>query len=232
MPSSSSAGRIASSGSRQNSEYSLCSAVTGWTAWARRMVLDPGLGQAEVAHLAGVDELLDGAGDVLDGDVRVDAVLVEQVDGVGAQPPQRAVDGGADVLGPAGDAGLVAVLVEGEAELGGDDDLVADRLERLADELLVVERAVDLGGVEEGDAAVDRGAQERDHLARVGGRGPNDWLMPMQPRPRAETFRPWCRGCVSALLFSWVRSGGGRRGFQGLLTVSKDLMARRSSMAA
>ena len=66
--------------------------------------------------------------------------------------------------GPAGDAGLRAVLVEGEPELGGDDDLVADRLQGLADELLVVEGAVDLGGVEEGDAAVDRGAQERDHL--------------------------------------------------------------------
>ena len=41
MPSSSRAGRISSSGSRQNSEYSLCSAVTGCTAWARRMVPTP-----------------------------------------------------------------------------------------------------------------------------------------------------------------------------------------------
>ena len=65
---------------------------------------------------------------------------------------------------PAGDAGLLAVLVEGEPELGGDDDVVAHRLQRLADQLLVVEGAVDLGGVEEGDAAVDRGAEERDHL--------------------------------------------------------------------
>ena len=41
MPSSSRAGRIWSSGSRQNSEYSLWSAVTGWTAWARRIVATP-----------------------------------------------------------------------------------------------------------------------------------------------------------------------------------------------
>ena len=101
MPSSSSAGRISSSGSRQNSEYSLCSAVTGCTAWARRIVADAGLGHPEVVDLAGLDELLDGAGDVLDRDVGVDAVLVEQVDGVGPQPTQRAVDGGADVR-PAG----------------------------------------------------------------------------------------------------------------------------------
>ena len=42
------------------------------------------LGQAEVPDLAGPDQLLDGAGDVLDRHVRVDAVLVEQVDVVGA----------------------------------------------------------------------------------------------------------------------------------------------------
>ena len=51
-----------------------------------------------------------------------------------------------------------------EAELRGDDDLVADRRERLTDDLLVDERAVHLGGVEEGDAAVDGGADERDAL--------------------------------------------------------------------
>ena len=41
IPSSSSVGRIASSGSRHQSEYSLCRAATGWTAWARRMVWTP-----------------------------------------------------------------------------------------------------------------------------------------------------------------------------------------------
>jgi hypothetical protein len=90
--------------------------------------VDAGFGHPEVADIAGVDQLLDGAGDVLDRDVRVDTVLVEQVDGVGAQATQGAIDGDADVVGPAGDTGLVAVLVEGEPELGGDDDVVADRL--------------------------------------------------------------------------------------------------------
>src|SRR4029078_11681562 len=88
IPSSSSVGRIASSGSRHQSEYSLSSAVTRWAAGARRSVrarergrrragvgapdrLDAGSGEAEV---------LDGAGDVFDRDLRVDAVLVEQVD--------------------------------------------------------------------------------------------------------------------------------------------------------
>ena len=41
IPSSSSVGRISASGSRHHSEYSLWSAVTGWTAWARRIVFAP-----------------------------------------------------------------------------------------------------------------------------------------------------------------------------------------------
>ena len=43
--------------------------------------------------------------------------------------------------------------VEVEAELRRDHDLIADRGERFADELLVRERAVDLRGVEERHAA-------------------------------------------------------------------------------
>ena len=38
MPSSRQVGRISASGSRAKTEYSVCSAVIGWTAWARRIV--------------------------------------------------------------------------------------------------------------------------------------------------------------------------------------------------
>ena len=41
MPSSSSVGRISFSGSRHHNEYSLCTAATGWMAWARRIVCAP-----------------------------------------------------------------------------------------------------------------------------------------------------------------------------------------------
>ena len=61
-----------------------------------------GLGQPEVAHLALVDELPDGAGDVLDRHVGVDPVLVEQVDrrrpAADAATPRRP---GGSSLGPA-----------------------------------------------------------------------------------------------------------------------------------
>ena len=39
-----------------------------------------GFRQAEVLDLAGLDELLDGSGDVFDGHVGIDAVLIEEVD--------------------------------------------------------------------------------------------------------------------------------------------------------
>ncbi|GAA1728738.1 hypothetical protein GCM10009809_25410 [Isoptericola hypogeus] len=120
-----------------------------------------------MAYLALRDQLADRAGDVLDGHVGVDAVLVEQVDPVGAQSPQRRVRDASDLLGPAVEAALPALDVE--AELRGDDDLVADGLERLAHELLVDVRAVDLGGVDEGHTAVDRPAQDGDHVVTVAG---------------------------------------------------------------
>ena len=41
MPSSRAAGKIAASMPRLISEYSICSALTGWTACARRIVSAP-----------------------------------------------------------------------------------------------------------------------------------------------------------------------------------------------
>jgi hypothetical protein len=48
-----------------------------------------GFGKAEVAGFPCLDGLFDGAGDVLDGHLGVDAVLVEEVDPVGAQPSRE-----------------------------------------------------------------------------------------------------------------------------------------------
>jgi hypothetical protein len=59
-------------------------------------------------NLAGVDELLD-AGDVLDGDVWIHAVLVERIHRVGPQPTQR-VDGRLTLEG----ARQLSPLIRGE----------------------------------------------------------------------------------------------------------------------
>ena len=80
--------------------------------------------------------------------------------------PSRFNDGVAhfaDVFGPAVEAGLLfKILIDLEAELGGNHNAVPHWLQRFADHLLIREGTVDLGGVEEGDAALHGRADERD----------------------------------------------------------------------
>jgi hypothetical protein len=91
----------------------------------------------------------------------VDPVLVEEVDVVGAEPTQRLVADPGRVGRAAVDATVGEVVaLEGEAELGCDLDLVAAPGDGAADQFLVDERAVDLGGVEQGDAELDRPVED------------------------------------------------------------------------
>jgi len=121
-------------------------------------------GEPEGGDLAGGDQVLDGAGDLLDGNIRIDAVLVEQVDAIGAESAQRRVHDLPDVIGLAVEASLAlaGLRIDVHAEFGGDNDLIADRSECLANDLFVDERPVGLGGVEEGHAPVDRSADKCD----------------------------------------------------------------------
>ena len=99
-----------------------------------------------------------------------------------------------DVVGfgvAAGD--FVAVVLE--ADFGDESDLLATGAEGLGEDLFGVVGAVDLGGVEEGDAVVDGGgdgvAGVVDVDFAVGG-----VLISQVPKPRAETVRsvsPICR---------------------------------------
>ena len=84
-----------------------------------------------------------------------------------SQPAQRGLRDLADVLGPAVGADELAAF-EAEAELGREDHLVAPPLERSAEQLLVGEGAVGLGGVEEGDAELDGSVERRDGFLVVG----------------------------------------------------------------
>jgi hypothetical protein len=56
-----------------------------------------GLGQTDVANFAFRDQLSENADRLFDGGVRIDAVLVVQVDVVGAKPPEGALKRRADV---------------------------------------------------------------------------------------------------------------------------------------
>ena len=92
IPSSSSVGSNSSSGRLHHSEYSLWTAVTGWTACARRMVLHSRFGKAEVLDLAFLNQVLHRSRHVFDRHVRVNAVLIEQVDGIDPEPLERAFE--------------------------------------------------------------------------------------------------------------------------------------------
>jgi hypothetical protein len=111
-------------------------------------ILSARLRKAEVPDLAFRDQLLDGARDVFHRYGRIDTVLIEQVDMVGPQALQRSLDHLADMLGPAIEPDHLVLLVDLEAELRADQNLVPNRLQRLANQLLVDEGTIALRGVE------------------------------------------------------------------------------------
>ena len=154
------------------------------------------LGEAEVAHLAGGDQLGHRADGLLDRDRLVDAVLVVEVDVVDAEPLQRGVARGADVLRAAVDADPGAVGEPLVAELGGELDLVAAAGDRLADQLLVGERAVHVGGVEEGHAEVERAVDGGEAGRLVGAAVELRHAHAAEAERGDVERRRWCRACA------------------------------------
>src|ERR1035438_5713343 len=113
-------------------------------------------GKAEVLNLAFLNQLLHRASYVFDGHVRVNPMLIEQVDCLNLEAFERALDGLLDVLGPAVQTRRsrpIIAAAQVEPELRGDYHTVTEGGESFADEFFVCERAVDLGGIEECDAA-------------------------------------------------------------------------------
>jgi hypothetical protein len=114
-------------------------------------------GQAEVPDLTFLNQVLHRPRHVLDRHVRVDTVLVEQIDGIDPESLERGLGNHLDVLWPTVQADPLrpAVGIEPESELGGDHHLALERSEGFAHEFFVRERAVDFSGVEKGDTALD-----------------------------------------------------------------------------
>src|ERR1035437_1676290 len=118
-----------------------------------------GLGEAQEPYLAGGDRFGHRADGLFDRHLRIDAVLVPQVDVADAKPLERALEGPLRVGGRAVDAvDALTVGREREAELRRELDLVAAAGDRGADDFLVAKRPVDLGGVDHRDAEIERPA--------------------------------------------------------------------------
>ncbi len=96
--------------------------------------------------------------------VSSNAMLIEEVDGVGLQAFERAFDDLLYVVGAAVGRGPFAVIhgIGLKAELGGNDDVFAERSEGFANDFFIDVRAIDLGRVEEGNAAFHGSADELD----------------------------------------------------------------------
>ena len=106
--------------------------------------------EAEVPDLALPNQLLHCSSHVFDRHLRVDTVLVEQIDHVGLESLERRLGDLLDVLRPAVEARERGKV---ETELRSDHHLAPEGSKRFADDFLIGERAVDLCGVKEGDSA-------------------------------------------------------------------------------
>jgi hypothetical protein len=100
-------------------------------------------------------------------------MLVEQINRLNFEPLERTFDGLFDMFRPAVQArraGPIVTAAQVEPELRRNDQLLAERRERIAHEFLVGERAIDLGGVEKRDAAIHGGVEQGGHFLFVLGR--------------------------------------------------------------
>jgi hypothetical protein len=104
------------------------------------------------------------AGGVFNGGLRVDPVLVVQINVVCAEPLQRALNRGTDVRRAAVDDTWAAAGVRDEAELRRQHNVFAAVLDGPADQFLVAVRAVDFGSVDVSDAQVERAVDGADRF--------------------------------------------------------------------
>ena len=106
--------------------------------------LDASFREAEMLYLSCSDEVLDSSGDLFDRHFGIDAMLVKEVDVVGLKTLEACVGDLTDVLraavkagDPGHSGGAGTIRVEGEAKLGGDNDLITDRGKCLTEQRFV-----------------------------------------------------------------------------------------------
>ncbi len=183
--------------------------------------------RAQVAGLARLDDVVQRLERLLDRCVAVPPVNLQQVDVVQSQPAERVVDLGEDRL--PGQSPAVGPGTRLAVDLGGDDRRLAvgEVAQRPAQDLLTRSVGVDVGGVEEVDARVDRtldqraclvlgedprvtaatGVAEAHHAETDGGD-----LQAGAPKPPvlqvSHWFRPFDGRCLSAALSLASRSSG------------------------
>ena len=126
------------------------------------------LRESEVLHFALLNQLLHRSRGVFDRHVRIDSVLVEQVDDIGLETLERGLGDLLDVLGATVQPCLfAAVRIQFETELRCNHHMLTYGRESFAHEFLVGKRTINFSGVEERYAAFDGRPNEGDHLLLV-----------------------------------------------------------------
>ncbi len=123
------------------------------------------IGHAHVADLAGPHELVERRQGLLHGRHGVKAVQLEEVDVVRAEPPERSLDCGQQVLARGAD--VVGARPGPERALGRQDHLVPPPFDRLAQHRLGLAAAIDVGAVEHVESGVQADVEQPPRFGPV-----------------------------------------------------------------
>src|SRR5437016_11084610 len=112
--------------------------------------------RADIAGLAGLDDVVQRFDRLLDRRVVVPAMDLIEIDVIGAEAPQARIDFGHDRL--ARQAGAIGARPHPAIDLGSDDDLVSsgEILDRTPENLLAAAERIAVRRVEEIDAGFER----------------------------------------------------------------------------
>jgi hypothetical protein len=124
------------------------------------------LGETEVQNFPLFDQTFNRPSDIFDWHFRIYAVLVIENNAVGLKALQRLLNHFLYMLRPAIESDGA---INGKTKLGCDNDLVAERRERLSDKLFVRIGTVHFGGIEERDALFMGCANDLNALVPVCG---------------------------------------------------------------
>src|SRR6185436_851638 len=105
--------------------------------------------------LAFRDQLLDRPCYIFDWYVRIDSVLIEQIDNISLESLERSVGNVFDVRWVAVDAYLLSFGTEFETKFCSYHHLITERCESFTHKFLIGEWAIRFSSVEECDAAFD-----------------------------------------------------------------------------
>src|SRR6185503_9898839 len=93
--------------------------------------------QPVVPDLTFLNQILQRSGRVFDWHIRVNAMLIEEIDSVGLKSLERGFGYLLHMLWPAVYPNLLTLSADGETEFRSDHDLVADRRQGFADKFFV-----------------------------------------------------------------------------------------------